>query len=183
MVKLQSILLLLSVTVLLSCSKQDVYKPPRPNYWGEAHMELNGDYINLLPYGFWSSFNENTITIKLDRRNTNDELRESLNIFNIPQQKGTYNITTGILEPQETGVGSYLGIYLDDGDVAGDIFRCDTALNISYVEISEWDTISQEIRGLFYVNLIRDKKYLSTPGYPDTILVQGAFFTKITDFH
>jgi hypothetical protein len=183
MAKLHSVLLLLSIAMLLRCSKQDVYKPPRPDYWGEAHMELNGDSIDLLPYGFWSSFNENTITIKLDRRNTNDELRESLNIFNIPQQTGNYSIITGILEPQEIGVGSFLGTYLDDGDVAGDIFRCDSALNNSYVEILEWDTMSQKITGLFYINLIRDKKYVSTPGYPDTILIQGDFFTKITEFH
>jgi hypothetical protein len=177
------ILLLLLTASLLNCSNEDVYVSPRPDYWGEANMELNGGSYEVLPYAYWSAFNENTLTISLDRRNLNDEMRESLNIFNVPQQIGSYKITTGILEPQETGVGSLLGTYLEDGDVAGDIYRYDTTFDNSYINILEWNALTQEIRGSFYINLARDKKYIITPGLPDTILVKGSFFTRITGFH
>ena len=107
------------VIAVISCSNPDVSEPSIPNYWGDVIAEFNGAIWNPTPFARPSARNDTLITIIMDNRNNNNELRESLSIANIPKINGTYPITIGTSESTYE-IGAYFWTYFEDGDVGGD---------------------------------------------------------------
>ena len=77
------------------------------------------------------------------------------------------------------GPGALFSAVLYDGDVGGDLFAYDTTLRYSYIDITEWDTLTKQIQGTFDIQLLRDSFYLSNPELPDTLNVEGSFLTRV----
>lgn len=172
---LRIILLFLLLMAIITCNDYDYYNPFIPNYWGKVDANLNGNVWHAVPYCRRSSWDHSRMTISMDRRNSYGELRESLDIFNVPKLEGSHKITATTSSPKPTEIGALLSTLLDDGDVFGDLFRYDSTLGSSFIQIIKWDSINGLICGSFDINLLRSNLNRPNLDYKDTLNISGIF--------
>ena len=104
---------------------------------------------------------------------------ESIEIHKIPFSSGTYPIVNTIPQDDDGLVGA--GFWHVDQDVIYSSYKILESDSSSFVTLTSYDTISQEIRGHFDLTFIKDQ---ANPefDFPDTIRFRnGAFHTKVFD--
>ncbi len=168
------------VCILVGCKETEpISKNPFLDpYYGSANIKLDNVSLDCIPYAKTSERNDTTITVDLVRLNNHNEMRGLLTIINVPKIIKSHPIIVGIPNSSE-GPGAVYGAFLSDGDVAGDLFQYDTSLKYSYIQITEWDTITKQIQGVFEIQLLRKYQFVSNPELPDTLNVEGSFLTKV----
>jgi hypothetical protein len=160
-----------------SCTKED---PNDKFYWGEATATKN-----QLPA--WEArprcvvnkpYNQG-IDIIINVFNDKGFKREDLFFYKIPNEVGTYQITSSSLYAVDSTHGASYRTLLDDGDVLGDRY------SLHYGKIENKLIIDKKMRdeiwGTFQVAFVKDKTFLpEDPTAPDTVVfTNGKFHTKL----
>lgn len=174
--KILGILIPISV---ICCTSDSIDKNPFfTPFYGEASINLNGNLLDVAPYANTSNWNDSNFNLILARLNENLFLESQVNFTNIPRIIGKHAIINGTLEPTE-GLGSIFSTYLYHGDVGGDLFRYDSTLNYSFIQLDSYNDINMEIEGTFQIQFLRSTEYISNPELPDTLNIHGTFLTII----
>ena len=138
---------------------------------------LNGISHDVAPYAHTSNWNDTTFNLMLAQLDENYFLLSQLSISNVPRIVGHYPVIVGTGRTTE-GPGAVFATYFH-GDVAGDLFRYNSMLSYSYIQLDKYDNINQEIEGSFNLQLVRSTEYIASPELPDTLNIHGTFLTRI----
>ena len=140
---------------IICCTSDSIDSNPffKP-FYGEASINLNGKLLDGAPYANTSNWNDTTFNLALAQLNENLFLVSQVSLFNIPKKLGKHTIIRGTYEPIE-GLGAVFSTYLYHGDVGGDLFRYDSTLNYSFIELDSYNDINMQIEGKFQIQFFR----------------------------
>lgn len=151
-----------------------------PNYYsGTASADFNNNNWTALIHGV-NSNDEITFHIQIANFDSDNIMREALDIVHIPKMVGSYTLSTNFNE--ETGVCLYKTLAAD-GDVGCDTYYLvDSPEYENTLVISKFENNGRNIEGTFeltFYHIRPDDKCDSNA--PDTIKFRnGVFKTKIT---
>jgi hypothetical protein len=176
------LLLLILVFTLYqsSCNEKDT--SPSLTTDGEAFAKKNGV--------IWESF-----VVKIDRYSVDENFslilnmliidnqdypRENFSIFRIKNSFNRQLILNSKRESSSDSLGVFYSTLIDDGDVVGDIYELDTSTMNNFIQITNYNSIKNQIEGIFNVSLIisRDDGIGEVP--PEKIdFIEGKFKVNV----
>jgi hypothetical protein len=172
------IVLLLGVILLGARCKKEELSPFRKNSWGNAKTEINGNIwtANVCKTNLNST--RDSVGIVLSNAN-NNQVFEWLGLGLLPLRVGVYPFPSKSL---------WYGIFIrGDNDLicATYVNSINTDVLEDYVEITEYNEQSKEIKGRFSCNMLINPEGSNAgtkckPTDPDTLRIRnGVFHTKI----
>jgi hypothetical protein len=182
--KKQIIILLAIVSILASCSKDEINL--RIPYFGEARTFKNGKAWKPFIYATHNKTEPNYIYITMGIHDKQGIRRESLTLNRIPKKVGN-----SLIKPRDTienfeyvnNIRHYSSYYtlVADGDVLCSSYQVDDSVEVAgYVNVTKYDEKSGVLEGIFEVTLIKE-------GSCDTDLpnvlhfTNGTFSTRVQD--
>ncbi len=163
--------------IIMSCAKEGdivgVYKLP---FWGYVNGTLNGTKWTSDIYAIGRE-SLDTVTLNMINQTSHQGIEEHFYLSNLPTAPGHYLIGEGHDTPL-VRISSFL-VY--GGDVIGESWEYIQLVDSGYVDIALWQPEVKHIGGNFKATLVKDLPYYLDSGYPDTIHIEGKFFTRVAD--
>jgi len=136
----------------MSCSKETIEAILEPSpYWGTISVLQNGLSWSAEPYAYITVNQNNSLGVKADVLNVNGIRKESISFIKIPFSLGTYPVVNTDARDDDGLVGA--GFWHVDHDVIHSSYKILESDSSSFVTLTNYDTISQEIRGHFDLTL------------------------------
>ena len=175
-----SFFLFLGFITLFACKKETIQTIVEPSpYWGTITALQNESPWSAELFAAENNIFENGLEIVSDQLNEGNIRKESLGFTKIPFSPGTYPVVNTGPRDDDGLVGA--GFWHVDYDVIHSSYKILESDSSSFVTLTSYDTISQEIRGHFDLTFIKDQ---ANPefDFPDTIRFRnGVFHTKILE--
>ena len=166
--------------LFLSCEKEKIQTVAEPSpYWGNIIALQNGRLWIADLFAVKNNIHGNGLEIISNKFNGGNIRKESLDFTKIPFTLGTYPVVNTDARDDDGLVGA--GFWHVDHDVIYSSYKILESDSSSFITLTSYDTISQEIRGHFDLTFIKDQ---ANPefDFPDTIRFRnGVFHTKILE--
>ncbi|MEQ9467629.1 MAG: hypothetical protein RLN88_09465 [Ekhidna sp.] len=173
------ILTMLSLACFLGCKDEDPVSLIPDIYSGTATAIRSGVSWNAIART-QLSVDTTRFTIILDTYSEEGFWRESLGIGGILPifEKQQFELFDG---NNSSITSSRFVTWIDDGDVLSDIYRLDTTVNDSFIQIKKYEPQKAEIQGIFNVSLVLEREGNQTSGEAPEKLVftEGTFTVKV----
>jgi hypothetical protein len=168
-----AIYLVLTFTAIVSCHKKEPFIDNSP-YWGELSLLKN----NMKWVG--KPFAEKDLLkgfgLELDSLDIFGVRRESISFTKIPYKTGTFALNNTIPQNDDSLIGA--GYFIVDDDVSLGNYLVLESDSSSFITITSYDSLSNEIKGTFDATFIVEQK--PDASYPDTVRFRnGVFHTKL----
>lgn len=176
--KFKSIIIPVLIAITISCKKEKSELVGR--YFGEiTALKNNANWSTKYVSGLvnYPCF-EGKLSVDFLTFNSEGFMRETMTLFNIPKEKGTFKISR--VNPSnyciDSSVQAFYATKLDDGDVLGDTYEVLPEQN--FINIISYNPVTKEIKGSFQVSFIIVNRI--NPLAADTIRFRNANFkTKV----
>lgn len=161
---------------ILSCKKEK-----EDLYWGEISSQKNGDTWTGEIRAPKSNFAESKIEIIIDVFEEKGIWLETLGFYKVPTEIGEYKLALTSNQPPDN---SLVGALYTNGydDEIYDFYKIAENDSTSYLEITDYNEKTAEIKGNFNLILWRRKDFPGAWNAPDSIVFSnGTFHTRISD--
>ncbi|MBX2890231.1 MAG: hypothetical protein KF734_04840 [Saprospiraceae bacterium] len=161
---------------LFSCDKEE-----GSLYWGETSALKNGSNWSGKIKAPKSNFAESKIEIIVHAFDEQGIWLETLGFYKVPTEIGIYKLTlTSNQPPDDSLVGALYANGYDDE--LYDFYKIADNDSTSYLEITDYNENTTEIKGKFNMILWRRKDLPGALNAPDSIVFSnGVFHTRIRD--
>ena len=169
--------------VFVGCGKKEI-NPLWKNFWGSATAEVNGKMWNT--NGCEALRRNDSVRIGLSVLN-DVQASEIFSISSVPLKLGKHFLTDKIRRNGGELKSAYMRFMTEDPDLwcaqYGNLHDADSLQN--WVDITEYNPQTKEIKGKFSCNLLRDPEGGNAgerckPSDPEVIRIRnGVFHTKI----
>ncbi len=172
------IIIAFSVCMLIffSCKKEN-----GDPYWGEVSVIKNDSVWSGKIKATKSNFAESKVEIIVKTFNQEDIPLETLGFFKVPTGVGKYKLAyTFNQPPDDTLVGALYANGYDDEIY--DFFEIAENDSTSYIEITDYNESTRDLKGIFNLILWRQEGLPGGWNAPDSIVfANGVFHTRIND--
>jgi len=188
--KIRTLLLLLLLSLSFIHCKKDKTTAPTDQFPVYQSGDLSPGYVEGIrsgqnwlasAAGIQHTDSTNYITVRALTYSEAGFRREKLSINKVPKKTGTYlvNSNEGVYDGM---VDVFFRTLTDDGDVGDDRFVFDTTATDNFVEVIEYDSTSNTMKGRFTLSFILSPIDIGrdNPNYPDAIrFTDGVFDVQI----
>lgn len=177
--KIMCLVLLITLLVIGGCKEDKWWLPD--GFWEDVEVLYNEALWEAYVKGLEHSSQDGMFDLIINHYNEQGFLRGGIAIIKIPKVIGYYPLSETTYHEIDSLVGASYHTSVADGDVAGnsyDLFEDNTP---NFIEITEFDEVSREVKGRFNANFLIDLDFGKEDfSAPDTVrFSQGVFHTRI----